>query len=66
MPPWSFKEQRRFVEIAASARSFDEMVKRTGRPPRSVRAAALQLGIKLGKQNASNTQLLAARARSKK
>ena len=64
--PWSFKEQRGFMEIAASAKSFDEVVKRSGRPPNSVRAAALRLGVKLAKQIASDTQLLAARSRAKR
>jgi hypothetical protein len=58
--PWSFKEQRRFIEIAASAKSFDELVKRTGRQPKSVRAAALRLGVKLARQTASDDQLAAA------
>ncbi|MBN8991655.1 MAG: hypothetical protein J0H42_25740 [Rhizobiales bacterium] len=55
--PWSFKEQRRFIEMAASAKSFDELVKRTGRQPKHVRAAALRLGVKLGKQIAPDNQL---------
>ena len=54
---WSFKEQRRFVEITASSNSFDEVVKRTGRTPVSVRRAALRLGVKLGKQIASDNRL---------
>jgi hypothetical protein len=57
MSPWSFKEQRRFMEIAASAKSFDEVVKRTSRPPKSVRAAALRLGVKLASQTASDNHL---------
>jgi hypothetical protein len=65
MSPWSFKDQRRFIEIAASAKSFDEVVKRTGRPPKSVRTAALRLGVKLAKQTASDNQL-AAGLRAKK
>ena len=57
--PWSFKEQRRFIEIAASVKSFDELVKRTGRQPKYVRAAALRLGVKLAKQTATDNQLAA-------
>ena len=57
--PWSFKEQRRFIAIAASVKSFDELVRRTGRGPRQVRAAALRLGVKLAKQTASDSQLAA-------
>ena len=59
MSPWSFADDRRFVEIAASAKSFDEVVKRTGRNPASARKAALRLGVKLAKQTASDTQLAA-------
>ena len=57
MSPWSFADDRRFVEIAASAESFDEVVKRTGRNPASVRKKALRLGVKLAKQLASDKQL---------
>jgi hypothetical protein len=59
MSPWSFKEQRRFIEIAASVKSFDQLVRRTGRQPEQVRAAALRPGVKLGKQAASDNQLAA-------
>ena len=44
---WSFKEQRQFIEIAKSAKSLEEIVKRTGRTPRALRRAALRLGVKL-------------------
>ena len=57
MMPWSFKEDRRFIEIAAASKSFDEVVKRIGRKPITVRKAALRLGVKLGSQIASDYQL---------
>jgi hypothetical protein len=38
--PWSFAEDRRFMEIAASSKSFDEVTKRTRR---NQRAALTQL-----------------------
>jgi hypothetical protein len=44
---WSFKEQRRLLEIAASAKSLEEIVDRTGRTPKAGRNIALQLGISL-------------------
>ena len=50
-------ELRDFIEIAASATSFDDLVKRTGRQPASVRNVARRLGIKLAKQIASDNQL---------
>lgn len=55
--PWSFKEDRNFIEIAKSSKSFDEVVKRTRRNPSVVRKAALRLGVKLGKQTASDNRL---------
>jgi hypothetical protein len=57
MSPWSFADDRRFMEIAASSKSFDEVVKRTRRNPESVRKAALRLGVKLGEQTATDNQL---------
>ena len=53
------------MEIAASAKSFDEVVKRTGLKPETVRKAALRLGVRLTAQNASDTQLLTALQRAK-
>jgi hypothetical protein len=47
MTRWSFKEQRRFAEIAASSTSLEEVVDRAGRTPKAVRKMALQLGISL-------------------
>jgi len=54
------------VEIAASAKSLDEVVvKRTGLKPETVRKAALRLGVRLAAQIASDTQLLAALHKAK-
>jgi hypothetical protein len=44
---WSFAGQRRLLKIAAASKSFEEMVKRAGRKPDSVRKMALKLGIGL-------------------
>jgi hypothetical protein len=49
MSRWSYKEDRRFVEIAASSKSLEEIVKRTGRQPKAVRKAAIRLGVTLAK-----------------
>jgi len=49
----------RFMEIAESSKSFDEVVKRTYRNPATVRKAALRLGDKPGKQIVSDNQLAA-------
>jgi hypothetical protein len=55
----SLANDRRFVKIAASSQSFDEVVKLTRRNPASVRKTALRLGVKLAKQNSSDKQLAA-------
>jgi hypothetical protein len=44
---WSFADQRRLMQIAASSKSFEEMVRRAGRKPDSVRKMAVKLGIGL-------------------
>jgi hypothetical protein len=49
MSRWSYKEDRRFVEIAASSKSLEEIVKRTGQQPKAVRKAAIRLGVTLAK-----------------
>ena len=59
MGRWSFEEQRRFVEIAASSKSFEEVVTRSGRSPASIRKMASRLGIKLAKQTTSDNRLAA-------
>jgi hypothetical protein len=48
---WSFADQRRLMQIAASSRSFEEMVKRSGRKQDSVRKMAVKLGIGLKAKN---------------
>ena len=59
MGRWSYEEQRRFMKIVASSKSFDEVVNRTQRNPHAVRKAALRLGISLGKQTVSDNRLAA-------
>jgi hypothetical protein len=51
------------MKLAPSSKSFEEVVKRTGRHPRAVRKAALRLGVKLAKQIASDRQLAGLKAR---
>ena len=53
--PFSFKEQRRLLGMAASSLSLDDVVKRTGRPPESICKIALKLGISF-KPNLSCTR----------
>jgi hypothetical protein len=67
MGRWSFKEQRRLLEMAASAASLEELVKRTGRSPESVCKIALQLGISfnLSMKRAPNRSLQGLKAKGK-
>jgi hypothetical protein len=54
---------RDFIEITKRAKSLDEVVELTGRAPAAIRRTARRLGVRLAKQIASDTQLLAARDR---
>jgi hypothetical protein len=42
---WSFKEQRRLIELARASKSLDHAVKATGRSPEAITKMAMQLGI---------------------
>jgi hypothetical protein len=44
----SLKDERWLVEIAASAKSYDQIVDRTNRAPRAIRKAVLRLGMNSG------------------
>jgi predicted transcriptional regulator len=44
---WSYKEQRRLLEITASSGSLEEIAERVGRKPAAIRKKAPQLGISL-------------------
>jgi hypothetical protein len=46
---WSYKEDRRFIELAES-KSFDEIAKLLGRKPGALTKAAVRLGISLKTQ----------------
>jgi hypothetical protein len=41
---WSFKDDRRLMELARSS-SLEEVVKQTGRSPEAKKRAAMRLGI---------------------
>ncbi len=45
--PWSFKEDRRLMELAKSSVTVEEAAKRLGRKPESVRRMSLRLGLSL-------------------
>jgi hypothetical protein len=45
--PWSFKEDRRLMELAKSSVSLEEAAKQLGRTPEAVKRMALRLGLSL-------------------
>ena len=47
--PWSFKEDRRLMELAKSSVSLEEIAKELGRSPNAIKRMALRLGLSLGR-----------------
>jgi hypothetical protein len=45
--PWSFKEDRRLMELAKASISLEEAAKQLGRSPETVKRMALRLGLSL-------------------
>ncbi|WP_441234147.1 hypothetical protein [Bradyrhizobium sp. 930_D9_N1_4] len=45
--PWSFKEDRRLMELAKSSTSLEEAAKLLGRTPDAIKRMALRLGLSL-------------------
>ena len=45
--PWSFKEDRRLMELAKSSTPLEKAAKLLGRSPEAVRRMALRLGLSL-------------------
>jgi hypothetical protein len=50
---WSFKDDRQLIELAAASKSMNVIVKRLGRPPKSILKKASQLGVRLGSSAAA-------------
>ena len=46
-PRWSFKEDRRLMELARSFKSLEEVAKATGRSPDRIRKMAMRLGLSI-------------------
>jgi len=44
-PRWSFKEDRRLMELARSSKSLEEVARATGRSPDRIRKMAMRLGL---------------------
>jgi hypothetical protein len=53
--PWSFKEDRRLMELAKSSASLEEAAKTLGRSPDAVKRMALRLGLTLKSRGSKKT-----------
>jgi len=42
---WSFKDDRRLIELARASKTLEEVAKITGRSPEAIKRAAMRLGI---------------------
>jgi hypothetical protein len=47
---WSFKDDRRLIELAHASTSLEHVVKITGRSPEAIKKAAIRLGISFKSQ----------------
>src|SRR6478609_8226246 len=45
--PWSFKEDRRLMELAKSSITLEQAAKQLGRSPEAIKRMALRLGLAL-------------------
>lgn len=45
--PWSFKEDRKLMELAKSSISLEDAAKQLGRSPDAIKRMALRLGLSL-------------------
>jgi hypothetical protein len=53
--PWSFKEDRRLMELAKSSVSLEEAAKQLGRSSDAVKRIALRLGLSLKSKGAKKS-----------
>lgn len=51
--PWSFKEDRRLMELAKSSTTLEDAAKQLGRSTDAVKRMALRLGLTLKSKRAS-------------
>ena len=50
--PWSFKEDRRLMELAKSSITLEQAAKQLGRSPEAIKRMALRLGLPLKSKSA--------------
>lgn len=46
-PRWSFKEDRRLMELARASKSLEEVARATGRSPDRIKKMAMRLGLSI-------------------
>jgi hypothetical protein len=49
---WSFADDRRLMELARASKTLEEVVRRTRRPPETIKKRAMRLGISFKSQAA--------------
>jgi hypothetical protein len=61
---WSFKQERRVLELAAQSKSPEEIANLMSRSPEAIRKVAIRLGISLSKnkRRPARARLMALRA----
>jgi hypothetical protein len=47
---WSFKDDRRLMELGRASKSLQEVVEETGRPPAFIKKKAMRLGLSFKSQ----------------
>jgi hypothetical protein len=46
-PRWSFKEDRKLMELARASKSLEDVVRATGRSPDRIKKMAMRLGLSI-------------------
>ncbi|WP_197082767.1 MULTISPECIES: hypothetical protein [unclassified Bradyrhizobium] len=46
-PRWSFKEDRRLMELARSSKTLEDVARATGRSPDRIKKMAMRLGLSI-------------------
>jgi hypothetical protein len=52
MGPWSYRQQRELIELAAASLSLETIANRIGRPTATILTKAAQLGISIKRRKA--------------
>jgi division protein CdvB (Snf7/Vps24/ESCRT-III family) len=52
MGPWSYRQQRELIKLAAASKSLETIANRMGRPTTTILKQAARLGISIKRQKA--------------